>query len=134
MVGIKHACGDNMIIRSLSGKTIYQSAQRTTRGALEEGVVEGIDFSGGDFRHAKLSSGSFDGLTAKGASFRGADLDGADIGLAELAGADLRCADLKPWSAALQKNKLPLRNDCRYAIYSAYIHIWQMDTEKKSGQ
>lgn len=85
----------NMIIKSITGKKIYTSVQRTMRGALEEGVAKGVDFSFADLRQAKLYSASIDGIVAVGATFWGADLGGADIGLADLRKADMRCANLK---------------------------------------
>ncbi len=85
----------SMIIKSLSGKIIYQSEKRTIRAALEEGIQKGVDFSHADFRHAKLSNGHFDGLNAPNACFWGADLSGADIGFADLQRADMRCTSLK---------------------------------------
>lgn len=84
-----------MIIKSTNGKTIYQSIQKTARGALEEGVAKNIDFAGADFRRLRLSGACLDGIKAKGAAFWAAEMDGADIGLADLRGCDLRCANLK---------------------------------------
>lgn len=86
---------ENMIIKSLSGKTIYTASSRTMRGALEEGVAKGIDFSFADLRKAQLRDACLDGIVAAGASFWAADLSGADIGLGDLRKADLRCALLK---------------------------------------
>lgn len=85
----------NMIIKSLSGKTIYQSEKRTIKAALEEGIRNNVDFSHADFRHAKLSNGCCDGLIARDACFWGADLANANIGFADLRDADMRCANLK---------------------------------------
>ena len=65
------------------------------RGALEEGVARGVDFSFADLRQAKLFGASLDGMAAVGATFWGADLEGADIGLADLRKTDMRCASLK---------------------------------------
>lgn len=84
-----------MIIKSISGKTIYRSLCRTVRSALEEGVAKGVDFSGADLRKAALHGACLDGIVAAGADFWAADLTGSDIGLADLRGADLRCALLK---------------------------------------
>lgn len=84
-----------MIIKSISGKTIYNSSSRTIRGALEEGVAKGVDFSFADLRKAQLRDACLDGIVAAGASFWAADLSGADIGLGDLRKADLRCALLK---------------------------------------
>lgn len=94
-VGNKHLCGEIVIIKTLSGKKIYQSEQRTIRGALEEGIEKGIDFSFADLRKAKLYRASLDGMVAVGAILWGADLEGADIGLADLRKSDMRCANLK---------------------------------------
>lgn len=85
----------NMIIRTISGKEIYNSSQKTVRGALEEGVAKGVDFAGADLRRARLTKASLDGLLAFGATLWGADLDGADIGFADLRQVDLRGANLK---------------------------------------
>lgn len=95
IVGINHLCGDNMLIKSLSGKTIYRSSCRTLRGTLEEGVAKGVDFSFADLRRANLRAASIDGIVAAGASFQAADLSGADIGLGDLRKADLRGVLLK---------------------------------------
>ncbi|PZQ46465.1 MAG: hypothetical protein DI551_05005 [Micavibrio aeruginosavorus] len=84
-----------MIIKSISGKIIYQSYKRTLKLALEEGVAKKIDFSNADFRYAKLSGASLDGIKATGASFWGGDLKGADLGLADLQRCDFRCANLE---------------------------------------
>lgn len=84
-----------MIIKSLSGKTIYTASCRTMRGALEEGVAKGIDFSFADLRKAQLRDACLDGIVAAGASLWAADLSGADIGLGDLRKSDMRCALLK---------------------------------------
>lgn len=84
-----------MIIKSISGKTIYISHLKSLRASLEEGVAKGVDFSFADLRKARLTGASLDGLVAVGATLWGADLDNADIGLADLRKADLRCASLK---------------------------------------
>lgn len=84
-----------MIIKSISGKTIYTSHLKSFRASLEEGVAKGVDFSFADLRKARLRGASLDGLVAVGATLWGADLDNADIGLADLRKADLRCTSLK---------------------------------------
>lgn len=108
----------SMIIKSISGKKIYQSIQRTMRGTLEEGVAKGVDFSFADLRQAKLYNASIDGIVAVGATFWGADLGGADIGLSDLRKADIRCANLK--DTCLAESDLTAA-DLRGAYFSATI-------------
>ena len=95
IVGNKHLCGDKMIIKSISGKTIIKTDDRTVRQTLEWCAQEGIDLSGADLRKARLSHASLDGMMAQGACLWGADLTGSDIAFADLQDADLRCTTLK---------------------------------------
>ncbi len=95
LVGIKHLCGDIMLLKSLSGKTLVETSHKTVRSTLEDAVARGIDLSFIDLRQARLSNASLDTIKARGASFWGADLQGADMGLADLRGCDMRCSDLK---------------------------------------
>jgi hypothetical protein len=108
----------NMIIKSISGKKIYQSEQRTVRAALEEGVEKGIDFSFANLRQAKPFRASLDGIVATGATFWGADLEGADMGLADLRKTDMRCANLK--DTCLAESDLS-SSDVRGAYFSGTI-------------
>lgn len=108
----------NMIIKSISGRKIYQSEQRTVRSALEEGVGKGIDFSFADLRQAKLFRASLDGIVATGATFWGADLEGADMGLADLRKTDMRCVNLK--DTCLAESDLSF-SDMRGAYFSGTI-------------
>lgn len=107
-----------MIIKSISGKKIYQSEQRTVRGALEEGVAKGVDFSFADLRQARLFRASLDSIVATGATFWGADLEGADMGLADLRKTDMRCANLK--YTCLAESDLS-SSDLRGAYFSGTI-------------
>lgn len=85
----------NMIIRSLSGKKIFETRHKRMRDTLEEAVKKGIDLSYADLRRYKFRNASLDGMIAAGASFWGADLSGSDIGYATLHGADFRGSLLK---------------------------------------
>lgn len=84
-----------MIIRSLSGKTIIKTQDKTLRRTLEYCAAKGIDLSGADLRKARLAMANLDGLKMQGGSLWGADLTGADIGFADLRQCDMRCAELK---------------------------------------
>lgn len=84
-----------MIIKSLSGKTIIETQDKTLKRTLEYCALKGVDLSGADLRKARLSLANLDGLKAQSASFWGADFTGTDMGFADLQGCDLRCTELK---------------------------------------
>ncbi len=84
-----------MIVKSLTGKVLFYSTDKTLKSTIEAAVQEGVDLSYANLRSAKLKGAALDGLKAQGACFWGADLTGADVGLADLRACDLRAVEMK---------------------------------------
>jgi hypothetical protein len=99
-----------MIIQSINGRILYESAKTGFKAALEEAVAAGIDLSHGDFRKRKLYRAKLDGIKAPGSTFWGADCRGADLAGANLRETDFRVADMQDVCLA--------QSDCRGANFT----------------
>jgi len=83
-----------MIIKSVTGHTLYASEHETIKAALEAAVNDEVNLFGAYLVRANLSGINLPGVNLSGVTFARAHLDGANLSFAYLAGVNFSGVDL----------------------------------------